>query len=106
MHYLHRARGIQACLGPGRRDEGRDYLRWYFTRPSVAESFAAEFSSALPLRADDRGPRRDCLRFMHSKTRPEAILEITGFSIKIFADANNFVDEVEVPASSAQVSSA
>jgi hypothetical protein len=43
MHYFHRARGIEACLGLGRRDEGLDYLRWYFTRPSVAESFAAEF---------------------------------------------------------------
>jgi len=33
---------------------------------------------------------------MHSKTRPEAVLEIPSFSIKIFADANDFVDEVEV----------
>ena len=27
----------------GRRDGGRDYLRWYFTRPAVATAFAAEF---------------------------------------------------------------
>ena len=31
MHHFHRARGIQACIGLGRRDRGRDYLRWYFT---------------------------------------------------------------------------
>jgi hypothetical protein len=47
MHYFHRARGIQACLGLGRRDERRDYLRWYFTRPTVAEAFAAEFGGKL-----------------------------------------------------------
>jgi len=52
------------------------------------------FRVTLP--ADDRGPGRDRLRFMHSKTRPEAVLEIPSFSIKIFADANDFVDEVEV----------
>jgi len=43
MHHFHRARGIQACLGLGRRDGGRDYLRWYFNRPAVANAFAAEF---------------------------------------------------------------
>ena len=43
MHHFHRARGIQACIGRGRRDGGRDYLRWYFTRPAVANAFAAEF---------------------------------------------------------------
>jgi hypothetical protein len=47
MHYFHRARGIQPCLGLGRRDEGRDYLRWYFTRPTVAEAFVAEFGGNL-----------------------------------------------------------
>jgi hypothetical protein len=47
MHYFHRARGIQACLGLGRREEGRDYLRWYFTRAIVAVSFLAEFSGVL-----------------------------------------------------------
>jgi hypothetical protein len=47
MHHFHRARGIQACLGLGRRDEGRDYLRWYFTRPTVAEAFVAEFGGNL-----------------------------------------------------------
>jgi len=47
MHYFHRARGIQACLGLGRRDERRDYLRWYFTRPTVAEAFAAEFGGTV-----------------------------------------------------------
>jgi len=39
MHHFHRARGIQACIGLGRRD----CLRWYFTRPAVANAFAAEF---------------------------------------------------------------
>ena len=47
MHYFHRAKGINACLGLGRRDEGRDYLRWYFTRPTAAESFAAEFGGTV-----------------------------------------------------------
>jgi hypothetical protein len=47
MHYFHRAKGIHACLGLGRRDEGRDYLRWYFTRPTAAESFAAEFGGTV-----------------------------------------------------------
>jgi hypothetical protein len=39
MHHFHRARGIQACIGLGRRD----YLRWYFTRPAAANAFATEF---------------------------------------------------------------
>ena len=47
MDYFHRAKGIQACLGLGRRDKGRDYPRWYFTRPTVAEAFAAEFGGTL-----------------------------------------------------------
>jgi hypothetical protein len=29
MHHFHRESGIQACLGLGRREEGRDYLRRY-----------------------------------------------------------------------------
>jgi hypothetical protein len=47
MHYFHRARGAQACLGLGRRDKGRDYLRWYFTRPTMAKAFATEFGGTL-----------------------------------------------------------
>jgi hypothetical protein len=47
MHHFHRARGIEACLGLGRRDEGLDHLRWYFTRPTAAEAFAAEFGGTL-----------------------------------------------------------
>jgi hypothetical protein len=43
MHHFHRARGIQAWIGLGRRDGNRDYLRWYFTRPTAANAFAAEF---------------------------------------------------------------
>ena len=47
MHNFHRTRGIQACLGLGRRDNGRDYLRWYFTRPTAADAFAAEFAGTV-----------------------------------------------------------
>ena len=48
MHYFHHARGVQACLGLGRRDEeGRDYLRWYFTRETMALSFATEFGGKV-----------------------------------------------------------
>jgi hypothetical protein len=47
MHYFHRARGIQACLGLGRREEGRDYLRWYFTRATMAVFFATEFGGTI-----------------------------------------------------------
>lgn len=47
MHFFHRERGIQPCLGLGRRAEGRDYLRWYFTRATIAASFAAEFAGTL-----------------------------------------------------------
>lgn len=44
MHSFHAARRIKACLGRGRREESRDCLRWYFTRASTAEAFAAKFS--------------------------------------------------------------
>jgi hypothetical protein len=47
MHFFHRARGIQPCLGLGRRAEGHDYLRWYFTRPTAADAFVAEFGGTL-----------------------------------------------------------
>ena len=47
MHHFHHARGVQACLGLGRRHEGRDYLRWYFTRPTLAEAFVEEFGGAI-----------------------------------------------------------
>jgi hypothetical protein len=48
MHYFHHARDVQACLGLGRRDdEGRDYLRWYFTREKMAVSFATEFGGKV-----------------------------------------------------------
>jgi hypothetical protein len=49
MHAFHAERGIKACLGRGRREDSRGYLRWYFTRAMTAEAFAAEFSgSCLP----------------------------------------------------------
>jgi hypothetical protein len=47
MHYSHGARGIEACLGLGRRDKGHDYLRWYITRPAAADAFAVEFGGNL-----------------------------------------------------------
>jgi hypothetical protein len=46
MHGFHTARDIKACLGRGRREESRDYLRWYFTRAATAEAFAAEFDGS------------------------------------------------------------
>jgi hypothetical protein len=46
-HHFHHARGVEACLGLGRHDKDRDYLRWYFTRPTMAEAFATEFGGAV-----------------------------------------------------------
>jgi hypothetical protein len=46
MHYFHEARGIKACLGRGRSEDSRDYLCWYFTSPTIAAAFAAEFGGA------------------------------------------------------------
>ena len=46
MHGFHAARGIKACLGRGRREESRDYLRWYFTHAATAEAFAVEFDGS------------------------------------------------------------
>jgi hypothetical protein len=47
MHHFHHARGTKACLGLGRRHEGRDYLRWYFARPTIAMDFAEAFGGAV-----------------------------------------------------------
>jgi hypothetical protein len=44
MHTFHAERGIEACLGRGRREDNQDYLRWYFSDPTTAASFAIEFS--------------------------------------------------------------
>ena len=44
MHEFHAERGIEACLGRGRRGDNQDYLRWYFADPTTAASFAIEFS--------------------------------------------------------------
>jgi hypothetical protein len=41
--FFHAARGVKACLGLGRREDNLDYLRWYFTSPTTAAAFAAEF---------------------------------------------------------------
>jgi hypothetical protein len=44
MHTFHVDRGIEACLGRGRRVDNQDHLRWYFGDPTTAASFAIEFS--------------------------------------------------------------
>lgn len=46
MHAFHAARRIKPCLGRGRPEDRRDYLRWYFARATTAEAFAAEFGGA------------------------------------------------------------
>ena len=43
MHTFHAERGIEVCLGRGRREDGQDCLRWYFADAVIAASFAAEF---------------------------------------------------------------
>ena len=44
MYEWHRARGIQAMRGRGRRDENnRDYVRWCFADAETAEAFSAQF---------------------------------------------------------------
>jgi hypothetical protein len=55
MHSFHAARGVQACIGLGRREGTRDHLRRCFTRAVIAEAFAAEFDGSY-LRAQSRKP--------------------------------------------------
>jgi hypothetical protein len=43
MHIWHSARGIQAMHGRGRREAGRDIIRWCFGDPETAAAFANEF---------------------------------------------------------------
>jgi hypothetical protein len=44
---FHARHGIRAINSTGRRDEnGRDYIRWCFADPAVAEAFAKEFGTA------------------------------------------------------------
>jgi hypothetical protein len=43
MHDWHDARGIPAVRGQSRRENGRDYIRWCFADPKLAEAFANEF---------------------------------------------------------------
>ena len=43
MLAFHTERGIDPCLGRGRREDSQDYLRWYFADAHTAVSFAAEF---------------------------------------------------------------
>jgi hypothetical protein len=47
MHTFHAERGIKACLGRGRREDNQDYLRWYFSDPTTAASFAVEFGGSF-----------------------------------------------------------
>ena len=47
MHRFHVERGIEACLGRGRRVDNQDHLRWYFGDSTTAASFAIEFSGEL-----------------------------------------------------------
>lgn len=43
MYDWHRARGIEAYRGRGRREEGRDIIRWCFAHATTAAAFAAAF---------------------------------------------------------------
>ena len=45
MYAFHARHGIQAQRGRSRRDEdGRDYIRWCFADPAIAEAFEARFA--------------------------------------------------------------
>jgi hypothetical protein len=45
MHEWHHNRGVLALHGSGWRDEnGRNWIRWCFVDPKLAEAFAAEFA--------------------------------------------------------------
>jgi hypothetical protein len=46
MYAWHLAKGIQAVHGRGRRENGRDIVRWCFGDPEMAAEFANEFSSS------------------------------------------------------------
>ena len=44
MYEWHIHQGIRAINSTGRRDEnGRNYIRWCFADPKLAEAFASEF---------------------------------------------------------------
>ena len=46
MYDFHARHGIRAINSTGRRDENnRDYIRWCFADPAIAEAFASEFAS-------------------------------------------------------------
>ena len=44
MYGWHLARGIQAVHGRGRRQNGRDIIRWCFGDPEMAAEFAKQFA--------------------------------------------------------------
>jgi hypothetical protein len=44
MHDWRDARGIPAVRGQSQRENGRDYIRWCFADPKLAEAFANEFN--------------------------------------------------------------
>ena len=43
MYEWHRAHGIEARRGTGRREEGQDFIRWCFADQKNAADFAASF---------------------------------------------------------------
>ena len=48
MYEWHIHRGIRAINSAGRRDENnRDYIRWCFADPALAQAFADEFKLLL-----------------------------------------------------------
>jgi hypothetical protein len=53
MHAFHSKRGITACLGRGRRENSRNYLRWYFAAPKTAADFASKFGGKRRFRTGE-----------------------------------------------------
>ena len=43
MYAFHTQHGIKPHRGSGRREEGRDYIRWCFAHATTAAAFAAAF---------------------------------------------------------------
>ena len=75
MHYFHRARGIEACLGLGSRDEGHDYLRWYFTRPAAANAFCGRVRGQ-----SNKVPRKAVIGFQGGVAAQAVIHDCGGLS--------------------------
>jgi hypothetical protein len=56
MYAWHQTRGIEAMHGRGRRENGRDIIRWCFADWAVAQAFADEFKRLHPSRPNALGP--------------------------------------------------